>query len=255
MGGTIMMKSIIALMGLMVMVLAGEGEQTRTIRAAYDVSYGIFGTIGTANAVLKKQKNTYAIDIALAATGLAKTLSGGRREHHHSEGIIRDGKLISRRYEVVRQYGSTKVVKRYVIDQEHHKVYKSYIKYQQGKIENKEKKVLDFFSQDDLLTLYFNLDHLIIDKHRAGTYTFHAVGAEKQHGKVTVIVPSNTALPAYREDLCADADWYATVVIHQKIFMSKEGRLELAVGKDGITQQALLKDLILFGDIRAVRTK
>jgi hypothetical protein len=35
--------------------------------------------------------------------------------------------------------------------------------------------------------------------------------------------------------------------------MSKEGRLELAVGKDGITEAALLKDLILFGDIYAVR--
>ena len=246
-----MMKSIIALLGLM--VLPFSLVQAETIRAVYDVSYGIFGTIGTAKAVLKKQQGIYTIDISLAATGVAKTLSGGRKEHHHSEGVIEHGLLVSRLYEVTRAYRQTKVVKRYTIDRVHHKVYKTYLKYKHGKLADKQQQTLDFFSTDDLLTLYFNLDRLIEDKHRAGTYTFHAVGAEKQRGKVSIIVPDAASLSAYRKDLGKGADWYATVVIHQKIFMSKEGRLELAVGKDGITQQALLKDLILFGDIRAVR--
>lgn len=246
-----MIRSIIALLGLMVLPFAlAEAE---TISAAYDVSYGIFGKIGTAKAVLKKHNGTYTIDISLAATGMAKTLSGGRREHHHSEGVIDHGLLVSRLYEVTRVYRKTKVVKSYKIDRVHHRVDKTYQKYKHGKLADRQQQMLDFFSTDDLLTLYFNLDRLIEDKHRAGTYSFHAVGAEKQQGKVSIIVPDAASLSAYKKDLGEGADWYATVVIHQKIFMSKEGRLELAVGKDGITQKALLKDLILFGDIRAVR--
>ena len=234
-------------------IIVGIVTRAETIKASYQVSYGVFGQIGTAKAVLTKEDAHYTIDIALAATGVAKVLSGGRKEKHHSEGIIKDGILISHLYEVIKEYRSIKIIKRYVIDSSQHKVYKTYLKYKHHTLIKKEQKILNFFTTDDLLTLYFNLDKQIIDKHHAGRYIFHAVGAEKQQGKVSVIIPDANALLDYMNDLGKGAAWYATVVIHQKIFMSKEGRLELAVGKDGITQKALLKDLILFGDIRAVR--
>ena len=229
--------------------------QAETIHANYDVSYGIFGKIGVAKAVLHKQERTYDIDIHLAATGLAKTLSGNRKERHVSKGHIRNGVLVSDLYEVTREYRNTKVVKRYMIDHQKKIVRKIYRKYKKGKLVKEEKQRLSFYASNDLLTLYFNLDRLLPDKSRAGTYEFQAVGAEKQQGRVSVVIPSRRALPSFKDDLGDGAAWYATVIIHQKIFMSKEGRLQLAVGKDGITQTALLKDLILFGDIRAVRKK
>jgi hypothetical protein len=226
-----------------------------TIRADYDVSYGIFGKIGVAKAILRKSRTAYEIDIHLAATGMAKALSGNRKERHLSKGHIRKGVLISDSYEVIREYRSTKVVKRYIIDHQKRIVRKIYRKFKKGKLVDEQKQRLSFYAPNDLLTLYFNLDRLLPDKSRAGTYEFQAVGAEKQQGRVSVVIPSKSALPSYKDDLGNGAAWYATVVIHQKIFMSKEGRLQLAVGKDGITQTALLKDLILFGDIRAVRKK
>ncbi len=249
-----MKRRIISLLGLMLFFFSSL--QAETIRADYDVSYGIFGTIGTAKAKLEKSAGTYKIEIYLEATGLAKQLSGNRKEKHLSKGRIdRNGVLISDTYEVVRSYRKTKVVKTYTVDHKAHQVRKLYRKYKKGKLVDEQKEVLTFFSSNDLLTLYFNLDRLLPDKHKAGTYNFQAVGAEKQDGKISVEIPTANELESYKKDLGDGAAWYATVIIHQKIFMSKEGRLQIAVGKDGITETALLKDLILFGDIKAVRKK
>jgi hypothetical protein len=226
-----------------------------TIRADYKVSYGIIGQIGKAKAVLKKGKTHYEIDIRLAATGLAKVLSGGRKERHISKGHIEHGLMVSDLYQVIKSHGSTVVNKEYHIDHKHKRVTKIYKKYKKGKLVSREKSTLDFYAKNDLLTLYFNLDSAIRDKHRPHTYVFKAVGAERQQGKVTVIIPPKNKLPWYKKELGTDAAWYATAIIHQKIFSSKEGRLLLAIGKDGITNKAVLKDVIFFGDIRAVRIK
>jgi len=248
-----MRKNIIPLLGLILLLTSVVSAES--IRAAYDVSYGVFGTIGTARAKLEKSAGRYEIDIDLEATGMAKSLSGNRKERHLSRGHIDNGKLFSDSYEVIREYRSTRVVKQYLIDHKRRIVRKIYRKYKKGVLIDEQKQRLPFYASDDLLTLYFNLDTLLSDKHKAGIYRFEAVGAEKQDGKISVEIPSSKALEGYRKDLGDNAAWYATVIIHQKIFMSKEGRLQIAVGKDGITQTALLKDLILFGDIKAVRKK
>jgi hypothetical protein len=226
-----------------------------TIRADYKVSYGIIGQIGKAKAVLKRDAKHYMIDIHLAATGLAKVLSGGRKERHISKGHIENGLMVSDLYQVIKSHGSTVVNKEYHIDHKHRQVTKIYKKYKKGKLVSEEKSRLAFYAKNDLLTLYFNLDSAIKDKHRPHTYVFKAVGAERQQGKVTVIIPSEKKLSWYKKELGANAAWYATAIIHQKIFSSKEGRLLLAIGKDGITNNAVLKDVIFFGDIRAVRIK
>jgi len=103
------------------------------------------------------------------------------------------------------------------------------------------------------LTLYFNLDYSVKEKHKHKKYVFKAVGAEKQQGKVTVQIPKKKDLPTYYETLGNNSAWYATAIIHQKIFSSQEVRLLLGVAKDGIVNQAVLKDVIFFGDIQGVR--
>jgi len=227
----------------------------QTIKANYDVSYGIFGQIGTAKALLNKDKKKYSIDIHLEATGLAKVLSGGRKERHISKGHIEHGLMVSDLYQVIKSHGDTVVNKEYWTDHKRKKVIKKYKKFKQGKLVSHKNTVLDFYAKDDLLTLYFNLDSAIKEKHKPRTYLFKAVGAEKQKGKVTVIIPQKHDLPKYLEALGDDSAWYATAIIHQKIFSSQEGRLLLGVAEDGITNQAVLKDVIFFGDIKGIRVK
>jgi len=227
----------------------------QTINANYEVSYGIFGQIGTAKALLNKDKKKYSIDIHLEATGLAKVLSGGRKERHISKGHIEQGLMVSDLYQIVKSHDDNVVNKEYWTDHKRKKVIYKRQKFNQGKLVSDKRTVLDFYAKDDLLTLYFNLDSAIKEKGKPKTYLFKAVGAEKQKGNVTVIIPKKNDLPEYLEELGDDSAWYATAIIHQQIFSSQEGKLLLGVAKDGITNQAVLKDVIFFGDIKGVRVK
>ncbi|SFV61220.1 hypothetical protein MNB_SV-13-1158 [hydrothermal vent metagenome] len=224
------------------------------IEANYKVEFGIFGKIGIANALLTKTKNLYVIDVELKATGLAKTLSGNRKEQHISKGHIENGMMVSDLYQVIKSHGSKTVNKVYRINHKTKTVTKEYKYWKNGKLKEDSNSTMDYYSKDDLLTLYFNLDKKILDKKEAKSYTFKAIGAEKQHGIVDVIIPSKNELKEYEESLGENKNsWYARAIINQNIFSSDKGELLLRIGNDGITQKAVLKDLIFFGDIRAIR--
>jgi len=245
------MKKILIFIGLLLNLTILQAE---TIKADYKVEFGIFGEIGIANAVLTKDEKSYVIDVELKATGLAKTLSGGRTEHHISKGHIEDGLMVSDLYQVIKSHGSKTTNKIYRIDHENKKVTKTYKRWKDGKVDSDREETLDFYSKDDLLTLYFNLNHKIEDKTKHASYTFSAVGAENQEGKAEIVIPKKEEYSEYKESVGAnDNSWYARAIIHQDIFSSDKGELMLRIGNDGITEKAVLKDLILFGDIRAKR--
>lgn len=224
-----------------------------TKEARYRVSYGFLGEIGIAKAALVKDAKKYQITVVLEATGLAKVLSRGRKEKHISQGHLENGLMVSDSYSVIRRYGTKKIKKVYQTDHRKKEIVKTYTKTENGKIVSTEKKPLPYYAHNDLLTLYFNLASLISDKKRAKQYNFHAVGAERQNGDVTVVIPSADEREIYQRLLGDNAAWYATAIIHQKIFSSAEGELLLAIDAEGITQKAILKDVIFFGDITAVK--
>lgn len=235
----------------MVMTLFLHAE---TIKADYKVEFGIMGEIGIANAVLTRDDTYYEIDVKLKATGLAKTLSGGREEHHISKGHIENGMMVADYYQITKSYGSKTSSKLYTINHTDKTVKRSYKRWKNGKLVKEEEDALDFYSKDDLLSLYFNLEQKISDKKESKSYVFTAVGAEKQHGDVEVYIPQSSELEEYKDVLGEeDSGWYAKAIVHQNIFSSDKGELLLKIGEDGITEKAVLKDLILFGDIRAER--
>ncbi|MBU1667917.1 DUF3108 domain-containing protein [bacterium] len=226
--------------------------QAETIRAEYKVEFGIIGEIGIAQATLVRDNKNYQIDVELKATGIAKTLSGNQQEHHVSRGHIENGIMVSDIYQIIKSHGSKTSNKVYRIDHKTKTVYKEHKRWKNQKITMDENSTIDFYSKDDLLTLYFNLDKKIMDKVKSNNYTFEAVGAEKQSGSVDVVIPKNTELDEFKEALGEQKDnWYARAIIHQDIFSSDKGELLLSIDKNGVTQKAVLKDVIFFGDIRA----
>ncbi len=244
-----MKKISIVLIFLFTSLLSAE-----VIKADYKVEFGIIGEIGIANALLTKDKSSYVIDVALKATGLAKTLSGNRKEQHISKGHIENGLMVTDLYQVIKSHGSKLTNKIYRINHKTKTVTKEYKRWKNGKLTKESNTTMDYYSKDDLLTLYFNLDKKILDKKEPKSYIFKAIGAEKQKGKVEVIIPNTKELDEYKDTLGVHKEsWYARAIIHQKIFSSDKGELLLRIGNDGITQKAVLKDLIFFGDIRAIR--
>ena len=228
--------------------------QAKVLDATYSVSYGIFGELGISEAHLETDGNTYTIEVSARTTGIVKRLSQDRQEHYTSRGHIVDGMFVSDSLEVRRSHGDKASIKRYVIDHKKKKVIKSYIKKRAGKVYQNESKVLDFYSKDDLLTLYFNLPK-VIDLKKAGSYALSAVGAEKQQGKVSIVVPDTQHRVLYEKTLGKGAFDYLTAIVYQKLFESNRGELMIAIGRDGIAEKAVLKDLILYGDLTAKRVK
>jgi hypothetical protein len=245
------MKKILLLLNLLFVF----SLNAKTVTAKYKVEFGIIGEIGIANALLTKNQQSYVIDVELKATGLAKTLSGNRKEQHISKGHIENGVMVSDLYQVIKSHGSTTTNKIYRINHKTKIVTKEYKRWKRGKLTKDKMTTMDYYSKDDLLTLYFNLDKKIKDKRDAKTYTFKAIGAEKQKGSVDVIIPNQNQLNEYKEAVgkIDKGSWYARAIINQDIFSSDKGELLLRIGKDGITEKAVLKDLIFFGDIRAIR--
>ncbi len=239
---------------LVLTLLLGVTLNAETIKADYKVEFGIIGEIGIANAVLTRDENSYEIDVQLKATGLAKTLSGGRTEHHISKGHIENGLMVSDLYQVIKSHGSKTSNKVYTIDHKNKTVTKKYKSWKNGKVKSESTEKLKFYSKDDLLTLYFNLNKKIDRTKENKHYTFLAVGAEKQDGKAEIYIPKKSEYSEYKKMLGENNNsWYAQAIIHQNIFSSDKGELMLRIGDDGVTQKAVLKDLIFFGDVRATK--
>ena len=244
------MKKLFKVLFLLVVTL--NMTHAKTINVDYLVEFGIFGEIGVANAVLTQNDTTYEIDIKLEATGMAKTLSGGREERHVSTGHMENGVMVSDMYQVIKSSGSKTTNKLYRIDHINKTVIKEYQRWKNG-VKVKDRNSSEVYSKDDLLTLYFNLNSYITNKTESQDLLFTAVGAEKQNGSVTIHIPDSMELKEYKETLGTDGAWYAQAIINQDIFSSDKGELLLSIGEDGITKKAVLKDLIFFGDIRALR--
>jgi len=239
---------------LFVIIFGFSALQAEEVKADYKVEFGIIGEIGICNATLTKDKERYEISVKLKATGIAKILSGGRSEHHISKGHIKEDVLVADYYQVTKSHGSKMTTKLYTIDHKKKSVNKAYKRWKNGKVTVDKNETLDYYASDDLLSLYFNLHKKISDKKIPKSYTFNAVGAEKRKGKVMVVIPNNKEAETYEDSLGKSEDsWFAGAIIYQDIFSSEKGELLLRIGNDGITQKAVLKDLILFGDIRAKR--
>jgi hypothetical protein len=242
------MKHILLILSLFFINIKAE-----TIKVDYKVEFGIVGEIGIAHAKLTKNSNSYEIDIKLESTGVTKVLSGDRKEEHISKGHIENGILVSDMYQILKSHGSKTSNRVYTIDHKTKKVTRVDKKWKRGELYKEKTKIMKIYSKDDLLTLYFNLHHYIKDKKLSRDYRFSAVGAEIQKGFVSVHIPSSQEMPEYKELLGEGGDWYARAIVHQKIFSSDKGELFLSISKEGVTKRAVLKDLILFGDIRAFK--
>lgn len=48
-------------------------------------------------------------------------------------------------------------------------------------------------------------------------------------------------------------EWIMNVIMHRKLYNSKKGELMVRMGESGYIQKAVLKDILLYGDVRIIR--
>ena len=223
------------------------------ISAKYRVSFGIFGELGIANTSLHvDEKNRYKIVVHAVTTGVANFLSGEREEWHISEGRVdKNGILIPAYYKkIVQRYSSIngkvvlkKDIRKYVFNHEKKELKVQKIIFRGNKKEYSQKDG-DYYAPNDLLSLFFNFKKMLPSLEVKTASKFYAVGANKTDGRIDIIPLKNS------DDLDWEDGHLMKVIINQKIFSSKKGELLLNLGDDGLCKQAVLKDVLIFGDIR-----
>jgi hypothetical protein len=237
-----MMKTIVLLF-LFTALLNAE-----TLRATYEVSYGLFDRLGTAEATFEtREDNTYTIRIEARTDGIARVLTNNRIETYESHGRIQNGLLIPQKYIKIRRTDSKKMTKIYTFDHTAKTVWRENIQSDEW-----EKVQNEFYAPEDLLSLFFNVkNHMKESQDRA----FYAIGGNTKDGRIDVLFPTGDDRVGMQEKLQMENGEFIKVILNNKIFSSARGELLINLGSDALCDKAILEDVLFFGDIVGKRIK
>ncbi len=230
------MKSLMTI--LLLVLLPTALYSYRMLHVGYDISYAIFGSIGKADARLRidPESQRYKITIEASATGVAKLMSNRRIESYSSEGRVADGLLVPEMFRTETRKGKHfREAHTYRFDYRNRVILHESSVTSDGRTQRKQEK-LSYFAGDDILTLFFNLHRYVKRGICTGSRCrLRAVGANDKDGRVDI----------------APQGKYLKVILHRRIFASKRGEIYVHLRKDGISDFAMLKDVIFFGDVKA----
>ena len=260
-----------------ILILCASALFSETISAKYEISFGVFGAVGSANTRLVRQGDRYEIVMDAVAQGVAGSLSGQRRESFRSKGRVVAGLLMPDLYvhEVSRKKGKTTKNERktYAFDYARKTIKFQKFKGTGGELQLVSDEILPYFATNDLLSLFFNFSKI---PHSGDKFFVRAAGAKSADGRIDIERPRGSVAANIASELGvappSDADTNSSaaasakpgehgadkqaaaiyvVFINQPIFSSSRGELHLGLNERGYADRAVLKDVLLFGDIRA----
>ena len=224
------------------------GFNFKSSSADYEVSYGIVGVVGLVHAQLRVENSTYKVRIKAEGKGLIKFLSRNRIEVYESTGIIKNGHFVPNLFVKNRIWGSKEERKRYFFN---HDIKEGMVvaTHVDGNKLTESREKLPYYSDNDILTLFFNLESLIgKNLSPKKQVVLSAVGANKKDGHLTIQTPEKV-LKSEIEKLLQREDTLLAVVLNQKLFFSKNGELFINIREDGICDRVMLKDVLMYGDV------
>jgi len=225
-----------------------DSVYAKKISVNYEARFGLLGKVGAIYNTIDINNGRYTINTTLKLYGVAKMLLGNQKEHYISKGKVVDGMFLPEFYSMSTIKKHKKMLKEYHFDHKTHKLVRIKKKWRNGKLTSDEKKIVNFYAKDDLLTLYFNMDKHIKDHKAKHSFNLMVAGLERQNGKVKITVASLKDKKKYQDELGNSASWYAKAHIVQKSFKNKSGDILLSISKDRYIQTAVIKDLVMYGD-------
>lgn len=236
-------------------ILFSSSLNAKNIEADYSVEFGIVGEVGKVHATLRSDHRYYMLDANVSAVGIARAVTDDLKERHISKGHIINGLLITDMYQMVKSFGYYTTTTIYRVNHKKKKVTRQYKKWKYDKQIINKTVTLDYYGKDDMMTLFLNLPKHIKEKYIPKKYQFKAIGADRKNGRVDITIPSQKALKEIINFVGEgqEGDWYSTVVMHRKLYHSKQGELDVRIGQEGLVEKAVLKDLIFFGDVRIIK--
>lgn len=237
------------------LLVSASFSHAKTIEADFSVEFGVVGEVGRAHAVLTTDGTYYMIEAKVSAMGIAKAITDDLKERHISKGHVENGFLVTDMYQMIKSYGIYTSTTIYRLDHKKKRLTRQYKQWKYDKLMTDDTDTLAYYSKDDMLTLFLNLPKNIKEKYTQKKYRFKAVGADRKNGRVDITIPSPVQLEKMKVLLGKgkEGSWYSKVVMHRKLYHSKQGELDVRIGREGMVDKAVLKDLIFFGDVRIIR--
>lgn len=252
------MKTLIL---LFIVLISTINIYAKTIEAKYKISYGEFLNLGIANSILNTTDDNYYIKIEVQTTGPAKYLSNNRIEVYESFGKVINHQFVPNKFIKTKKDKYKQRVRTYIFDYKNNKILlndkrtgkkkKRNIVFEEKfeVIDSERNSILEYFAKDDILSLFFNMHIKMLGYEGGKEYTLKAVGANKTKGIINILMPSNNDLKKLNEALRTNDKSKFTAYVNQKIFQSKRGELLISLNDYGFCSKAVLKDVLLFGDI------
>lgn len=249
---------------------AGLSLQAATISALYDISFSIFGKIGESKVSFEYDDHFYHIHTEGYLTGTAASIGQNRREIHDSYGTIENGILKPDLYKKVRLSNTRDEETYYVFDHaantiEKHRFRKkcytdtefdaatmSIVEVEKTQ-SSSSAELLPYYAKDDLLSLFFNIRTYLKGIPRGKQKITQAAGAKDDKGEMLIKNPAGAKRLELAELMPQNEDRFITVVINQDIFSSDKGELYINLDSNYLAEEAMLKDVLLFGDVRGRR--
>ena len=197
-----------------------------SMSAVYEAKYGWFGTVAKASGYFEQNATNYKIETISKITKFIDL-----KDYHISKGIVKNGILVPLFYEEIILRNNNEYDLFYQFDYKNKKIYK--IKYKNHHFIYK--RVMDFFANNDILTLYFNLRKIM----KTNKETFYALGGERHTGRVDVEILSKDKITKIKANL------------YNKIFAGDKGILYLDINTSNwVTLKGIVKNVLKIGDLK-----
>ncbi|KIM09319.1 MAG: hypothetical protein KU28_01450 [Sulfurovum sp. PC08-66] len=220
----------------------------KNLTNGYDVYFSLFGRVASSDAKLyiDEEASTYAIEIYATSRGLANWVTGNAQERHTSMGRVVEGQLLPDHY-IADQFDDTQHrINEYRFDYENRIVTKTSYTLQGKTQSGVSTSTLPYFPENDLTTLYFNLQKLI-EKSDATEHRIPCAGSDDPQGIILVKVENDTK--DLRDSLEGKAGKKVRIVANQKLYGSDKGQLFLNVAEGYNVNAGILKNVTWFGDV------
>jgi len=100
---------------------------------SYKVTSGLMGKVGSFTVSKKQDDQSYRIDAQAITRGVTAVLTGDRKEYYRSEGVVQNGRLKARTFQIRRVMKKKKQIDTYRIDPAAKKVIKRKQRWKKGK--------------------------------------------------------------------------------------------------------------------------
>jgi hypothetical protein len=227
----------------------------------YVVEFGIVGQVADVTSHYLTTKQQFEITTNMKVVGLlAKMVTGNLREKHICKGVIKKGLHYTKRYEMHKQYGEYKSYTYYKANHQTKTVTRHYKRWKEQedgsyKLIEDYKKELPYYGRADLITFFLNLNQTIKKKTLPHKTLLKVIGADRLAGRVDITIPPKEEHKVFQILLgnLAPQEWYTNITMYRKLYNSNKGELLVRMGRDSMIEYAVLRDILLYGDVRIIR--